>query len=228
MKKFKFNNNKGFVLVETLVVAVAVTVIFGITFKHFYPLMGEYERREDYDDIDSKYGTFWFKRLIQSDDYQLSSADITAINTNGFTVFSCDNITDEVKKKMCNKLLVSLEVSCDDKTTENKIEECTPTRKPHIYITKFRLVNKDASNPTNDYNIKEIMKNDSSLSDGLKEYIDFLPNYSRVNSLNKANYRIIIEYYRHRFDTQRYSGDSTSYIVDEPDYQTYSTIEVKK
>ena len=62
-KKFRLNN-KGFVLAETLVVAVAITLIFGIVYTNFYPLMGEYERRENYDDIDSKYGTYWIKKYI--------------------------------------------------------------------------------------------------------------------------------------------------------------------
>ena len=43
--KNKRLNNSGFVLVETLIVAVAVSAIFAMVFKHFYPIIGEYERR---------------------------------------------------------------------------------------------------------------------------------------------------------------------------------------
>ena len=50
-------NSKGFVLVETLVVAVFVSAIFSVIYSNFYPIMGEYEKREAYDDIDSKYAT---------------------------------------------------------------------------------------------------------------------------------------------------------------------------
>ena len=78
----KKNNlqNRGFVLAETLVVAVAVTAIFALVFKHFYPLMGEYEKRENYDDIDSLYGTYWFKKIISSNTYNLTTEDITKIH----------------------------------------------------------------------------------------------------------------------------------------------------
>ena len=47
-------NNKGFVLAETLVVTVFLMVIFGMLYSNFYPLIGEYEKRETYDDVDSK------------------------------------------------------------------------------------------------------------------------------------------------------------------------------
>lgn len=42
MKKKVTLNNKGFVLAETLVVAVAISLIFAIVYRNFYPLMGEY------------------------------------------------------------------------------------------------------------------------------------------------------------------------------------------
>ena len=50
-------NKKGFALVETLIVSVFVMTIFSLIFTNFFPMMGEYERREGYDDIDSIYKT---------------------------------------------------------------------------------------------------------------------------------------------------------------------------
>ena len=233
MKKIAKLNNKGFVLVETLIVAVAVAAIFSLVFKHFYPLMGEYERREDYDDIDSKYGTYWVKRLIQSDYYNFET-NRNEITTNGYSLFSCDNISDPVKKNMCNQLLVDLEVSCDDITSSNKIEKCDGTRLPHIYITPYQLRNAPESivNHTSvpDGNVKDVIIDDNTqtFSDGLKDYLLYLPDYSKVQSLNGANYRIIIEYYRHRFDNEDDPADATSYEIDDFDFYTYSTIEVIK
>ena len=233
MKKIAKLNNKGFVLVETLIVAVAVAAIFSLVFKHFYPLMGEYERREDYDDIDSKYGTYWVKRLIQSDYYNFET-NRNDITTNGYSLFSCDYISDPVKKNMCNQLLVDLEVSCDDITSSNKIEKCDGTRLPHIYITPYQLRNAPESivNHTSvpDGNVKDVIIDDNTqtFSDGLKDYLLYLPDYSKVQSLNGAKYRIIIEYYRHRFDNEDDPADATSYEIDDFDFYTYSTIEVIK
>ena len=54
----KKNFNKGFALVETLIVSVFVVSIIGIIFINFYPLIGEAEKRENYDNVDDKYAAF--------------------------------------------------------------------------------------------------------------------------------------------------------------------------
>jgi len=219
MKKIKSLNNKGFVLVETMIVAVAVAAIFAIIFKHFYPLMGEYTRREDYDDIDSKYGTYWIKRFIQHNSYKL---DKDTIDSNKYVEFKCGDINDLEKQKMCRQLLVSLEVNCDKVDTKNKIEKCSlggDSPQPHIFITAYNLTD-----------FKSIVKENrnNKFSSALQEYVHYLPTYEKALSLNQAKYRIIIEYYRQRFDTPDVEGDANSYIVDEEDYNSYATIEVKK
>ena len=58
----KKNSNKGFVLAETLVTTVFLMVIFTMIYTNFYPLIGEYEKRENYDTADGKYAAFWIKR----------------------------------------------------------------------------------------------------------------------------------------------------------------------
>mgnify|MGYP003303663312 CR=1 FL=1 len=44
MKKL---NNKGFILAETLVVTVFLMIIFTMLYTNYYPLMGEYQKREN-------------------------------------------------------------------------------------------------------------------------------------------------------------------------------------
>ena len=43
----KKSNNKGFILVETLIVSVFIMAIFSILYTNFFPLIGEYERYRD-------------------------------------------------------------------------------------------------------------------------------------------------------------------------------------
>ena len=62
MKKGKLNN-KGFVLVETLVVSVFIATILAVLYNNFYPLVGEYEKREVFDDIDDG---FFVNAIIRS------------------------------------------------------------------------------------------------------------------------------------------------------------------
>ena len=58
--------NKGFVLVETLITAVFVMAIFSVIYVNFYPIMAEYEKRENFDDVDSKYSVYWIKIYVNN------------------------------------------------------------------------------------------------------------------------------------------------------------------
>ena len=69
MKKL---NDKGFVLAETLIVTVFILAIFTMIYTYYYPIMGLYEERETYDDVDGKYAAYWVKRLIENDSYNFS------------------------------------------------------------------------------------------------------------------------------------------------------------
>lgn len=242
--KNKRLNNKGFVIVETLIVAVTVSAIFALVFKHFYPLIGEYERREDYDDIDSKYGTYWIKRMLQDRDYKFSNHSNDMYNTYKFRFFNCKGFSDTDKREMCYRIVESLEVSCDDAQTQDAVENCSDhNAQPHIYITDYNLEQFKSkidvyAEKTTQIGTCNVNRYDCSpagtkaVTSGLQEYVRYLPRY-KFSSLNGAKQRIIIEYYRHRFDTPYVSTasgfDTTKYIAgDTDDFLSYGTIEVKK
>ena len=176
MVKMKKLNSKGFVMTETLVVAVFIMGIFGIMYNNYYPLIGEYERREVFDDVDSKYGAFWIKRFIQHSSYDLSAAQKNTINNNGYVLFSCNNINNDYRKTMCNKLLKELEVK------DYNVQ-------PKVYITKYNL-EAFKNNVAADTNY-------ATFSGGFSDYVNFLPLY-RVPSLNDAEYRVLIEFDRNK------------------------------
>ena len=176
MVKMKKLNSKGFVMTETLVVAVFIMGIFGIMYNNYYPLIGEYERREVFDDVDSKYGAFWIKRFIQHSSYDLSAAEKNTINSNAYVLFSCNNINNDYRKTMCNKLLKELEVK------DHNVQ-------PKVYITKYNLESFK--------NYVEADTNYATFSGGFSDYVNFLPNY-RVPSLNDAAYRVLIEFDRNK------------------------------
>lgn len=191
MKKL---NNKGFVMAETLVVAVFIMGIFSIMYNNYFPLIGEYERREVFDDVDGKYAAFWIKRFIQHESFILTNDMVVNMDSQGYTKVNCDGIWyDDYRKVMCKRLLKELEVTNGD------------TNNPNIYMTKYSLVK-----------FKQAVKNDTnyaSFSGGLHDYVEYLPEYSKVDSLNFAQYRIIVEFTRTKNDVNYYS---------------YATIEVKK
>lgn len=174
-------NSKGFVLVETLVVVVFVSAIFSVIYSNFYPIMGEYEKREAYDDIDSKYATFWFKRIIQSDSVNFTNIQ-NDITNNSYHEFNCSNDivdSDVTAIKVCNSLVTRFGVE-------------------KMYITDYKLGNRDVSSDKN--NFKDIVeKNDPNVfSSGLQDYVAYLPTYSKVPSLNGACYRLVVEFHNTR------------------------------
>ena len=148
-------NSKGFVLVETLVVAVFVSAIFSVIYSNFYPIMGEYEKREAYDDIDSKYATFWFKRIIQSDSVNFTNIQ-NDITNNSYHEFNCSNDivdSDVTAIKVCNSLVTRFGVE-------------------KMYITDYKLGNRDVSSDKN--NFKDIAKISIEELNRLPKYIQLI------------------------------------------------------
>lgn len=181
MKKL---NKKGFVLAETLVVAVFVMALFSIIYMNFYPLVGEYDRREFYDDVDSKYQAFWIKRMIQ-DGMNINSTDLNKDFKNADTF--CGKIS--TKKALCNSLWEKFRVK-------------------HVFITKYKL---------SEFKTK-VENGNIGLDSSIRSYVNYLPEF-KVDSLNGAKYRIIVEFER---------TDQDNGIGKSEKYKTYATMEVVK
>lgn len=206
MKKIKLNN-KGFMLVETLVVTVFVMTIFSIIYTNLFPIVAEYEKRETYDDIDGKYGIYWFKKIIQSNDVDFGNATTPGsisynIANNKYHRFDCvtDIPYDVTTQKLCSNLVQKLQVAKRDSSGKE-----TDAGNPCIYLTAFKLT---------DLKERAAAETGTGIFSGdLPSYISFLPEYRNTVSLNGAEYRLIVEYHRTK---------------DDNNYYAYSTIEVKK
>lgn len=142
MKKL---NPKGFILAETLVVSVFLMVMFTMIYTNFFPLIGEYEKRENYDDVDGKYTAYWIKKMIESDGYSLSGSTesgrkrITMMNKWGYIRFECGDVSVENnQQEVCKNLVSSLEVAnCD--SYGNGCD---------IYITRYTIGNNSNTPPS--------------------------------------------------------------------------------
>ena len=108
MKKL---NTKGFALVETLIVSVFVMGIFILLYTNFYPLIGEYEKREGYDTISAVYKTDILKRyLINSGVTFSKKSKLTAPGGNeNAQILTCDTLSSQTE---CASLLQDLNVDC--------------------------------------------------------------------------------------------------------------------
>ncbi len=148
MKKL---NNNGFVLAETLIVTVFVLTLFSMIYRNFYPIIGLYEQRETYDDVDGKYVAYWVKKIIENNNFVFET-DATKkanaqwfMNTYGYLRLNCDDISttanDDTGASMCRTLLKALEVSGCDNDSNN----CD------VFITHYRIGSAPADNISPDF-----------------------------------------------------------------------------
>lgn len=238
MKKI---NSSGFVLAETLVVTVFLMTIFAMIYSNFLPLVGEYEKRENYDSVDGKYGVYWLKRMIEDSSYDIPSSKANAMKNEGYVRFECsDIIDDEEKRDFCVNIVKDLQIESCDKNGNN----C------EIFITRYRLANPNdssrkwfkeavrSSSKRYEENCSGSSCRDSYINNclsttagatidrenceekadkkifrsGFKDYIENLPDYS-AESLNYANYRVITSFHNKK---------------DNNNYYSYATIEVSR
>lgn len=239
MKKF---NRKGFILAETLVVTVFLMVIFSMLYSNFYPLIGEYEKRETYDDVDGKYSIYWIKKLIEDSSYKPAADALNNFDRLGYMRFECKYMaSDDEKQETCRLLVKELEVDdcdqngdgCDIFITKYRIGGVTPDFKETVE-SGMKRYNENCTGSDNScqtsYTQKCIASDKSSIpndekqekcesrrakdvfNSSLRDYIATLPDYSAV-SLNRAKYRVIAAFHH----TKDYNN-----------YKSYATIEVNR
>ena len=88
-------NKKGFVLAETLVVTIFVLLIFTILYNSAVPLLGRYEEISYYDDLDTTYDVYQYKKLLEND------TKYSNIVNNNYKVLKCDDFNNILE---CDKL----------------------------------------------------------------------------------------------------------------------------
>ena len=103
MKKM---GNKGFALVETLIVAAFVMGILTLIFTNYLPMMGKYEQRERYDDIDSVYHTYLIKNMLEYSD----TSELRKPSDGGYVGIDCDIYNDTDYLDYCQNLFSSTKV----------------------------------------------------------------------------------------------------------------------
>ena len=195
----KKKNQSGFVLAETLVVTVFLMVIFANIYTNFFPLIGEYEKREYYDDIDSKYSAYWIKKMVESNSFTLTAERKNAINNNGYYQLKCSDFTGDDNKTMCKDLASVFQVNNCDTAGNN----CS------IYITNYQILD---NAPTKVW-FKNVVKTNTGrvFTSGFQEYIVTLPDYIS-NSVNGAKYRVFVVFHN-RKDANNYYSYATMEVV---------------
>ena len=81
MKRKKKRNQKGFMLVETLITTVFVVSIVVLLYTNILPLIGEYDRYKNYDSVEATYMAHWARRFVLDG---LSEAAYTNASSIGY------------------------------------------------------------------------------------------------------------------------------------------------
>ena len=120
-------NQRGFALIETLVVATFVLTIFIMLIANYYPLMGKMERYSNYDEVENIYIAYHLVNLIQ--DNSTVFDDIPQASGNGYTlvIYSCN-------KNDSNFLCTSPKYLSEEEQCERYLKLAGINR---IYITNY-------------------------------------------------------------------------------------------
>ena len=101
MKKL---NNKGFMMAEVLAVSVVVLVLFGFIYANFMPTKGEYEKRINYNDVNSQYAIFYMRKHYIDEGIIVNDDEFITL----FNGEKCNNINSTTESDACTKLAKSL------------------------------------------------------------------------------------------------------------------------
>ena len=94
MRKTKIVNQKGFLLVETLIVSVFIMGIFSLLFTNIVPLIGEYERYKNYNTVEATYIAHWARMIASKGlptDIHTKTASIRYIDISDCNLYEENN-----------------------------------------------------------------------------------------------------------------------------------------
>ncbi len=164
--------NRGFVLMETLIVSCFVMALFGMLYTTVFPLLGRYEGRKHYDDLDSKYIANWVRKMILNDGNYGKFKNILN-DGNGTRIVDFTNCSGYVNNTLSCIMLRDL------------------ANIKKMYLTTYSIA---------DRKYALISQYDGDRKDDFTHYIEYLPNYN-TTSAKQDFYRLIVVVEHDNYDT---------------------------
>lgn len=155
-------SNKGFALMETLVVGVFVVTVFMFVFTNFYPLVAKYEKAEYYDDVESKYVVHYLRKFIVEGE-------------NNINLNNCNNHCQKIGVTKNGKEFTVQGTFLSDEA--KRFAQVVGI--DQIYLTEYNIANFRSY----------VNSNKSSFPKGFVEYIESLPEENTTDNTKK---RLII------------------------------------
>lgn len=168
-------NKKGFVLAESIVVGVFIIGLLTFLILNILPLIGDYERVENYDNLDKKYNTHLIRKMILLENNSSVISNILSTDSNGYSSYPevsdfCATFNNPESKfnnqEYCNTLLSSDYLNVKS-----------------IIITS--------------YDTTQLKQHSNEFDRAIKEYIDYIPTNASMASMYikyQSYKRIIVEY----------------------------------
>ncbi len=98
-------NNKGFVLVESIITAAFVLAIFVFIFLNIIPMIASYDRDKKYDSISSLYDVHLIRKMILKSE-NTKRVNLATLRASGYAIYNKDDICSFVNNyNYCKKLL---------------------------------------------------------------------------------------------------------------------------
>ena len=105
MKRHLLKNNKGFVLVESIVVAIFVLGFLTFLAVNILPLVGNYEAAINNDNVESRYEAHLIRKMLLKDNFCNSSSLLKMSSKTIYNHFVDDQICDYLEnKRYCREL----------------------------------------------------------------------------------------------------------------------------
>ncbi len=179
MKRVK---NHGFILIETLVVAVFIMTIFIFIYRNSIPMIGKYEELARFDDLDSVYAANMIRKMV-TNYLSFEQIDNLLSNVTYVDISNCSDNELYTDVAYCTKLKANLQIEDEDIVfiTRYNISEIVPSLNKSFRDT-----------------VKEDVRFDSGNLSDFRSYLKTVPDnesfYNPANISNKAMgvYRLFI------------------------------------
>lgn len=161
-------NKKGFVLAETIVVGVFIMGLLTFLILNVLPLVGEYEKVENYDNLDKKYDVHLIRKMILMENNPTTIQKILSVGTKGYQKYD--------KIGFCNEF-------------KNNKEYCTTLLGKDYLDVKSIIITY--------YQTSNVKKDAINFNRSLQEYISYIPTNDVMTSIYtryQGYKRIIVEF----------------------------------
>jgi len=166
----KMKNNKGFVLVESIVVAIFVLAFLTFLILNLLPLIGSYEAALKYDTVESRYNAHLIRKMILKDDFCKVENLLNYGTSAVYSYFTGDELCEYLKNaNYCKKLF-------SEEYLDVKEVLITETQ-----ATDLRALS-DLENSANNSDFQAYTKYETRVSREMRDYIKSMPSFASVDS----------------------------------------------